>query len=129
MTERSDPTEETAWGRRARIGLGALLVVTGVLHFVVPDPYVRIVPGVLPKAWAGPLVSVSGAAELGGGIALLGAPSSVVGWFVAALLVAVFPANVQMALDTPNAVTIGRLPLQIPLVWAALRVARRGRAR
>ncbi len=111
------------WGRRSRLGLGALLVVTGVLHFVVPDPYVRIIPGVLPKAWARPLVYVSGAAELGGGIALLRAPTSMVGWLVAALLVAVFPANVQMALDTPNAVTIGRLPLQIPLIWAAYRVA------
>lgn len=115
------------WGRRARIGLAGLLVVTGILHFVAPEPYVRIIPGVLPDAWARPLVYVSGAAEFGGGVALLGAPTSMVGWFVAALLVAVFPANVQMALDTPNAVTIGRLPLQIPLVWAAVRVARRGR--
>ncbi len=113
------------WGRRARLGLGVLLVVTGVLHFVAPEPYVRIIPKAFPSDWARPLVFVSGAAELGGGVALLGAPTSFVGWFVAALLVAVFPANVQMALDTPNAVTIGRLPLQIPLVWAALRVARR----
>jgi len=129
VTERSHPTEETVWGRRTRLGLAGLLVVTGVLHFVAPEPYVRIIPKALPTDWARPLVYVSGVAELVGGIGLI--PRSTrrpFGWFVVAVLVAVFPANVQMALDTPNAVTIGRLPLQIPLVWAAVRVARRGRA-
>ena len=115
---------EGVWGRRRRVGLGALLVVTGVLHFVVPGPYVKIIPSVLPDGWARPLVYVSGAAELAGGAGLLLAPTSAMGWFVAALLVAVFPANVQMAIDSPNVVTILRLPLQVPLVWAALRVAR-----
>ena len=117
-------TGEGVWGRRRRIALGALLVVTGVLHFIVPDAYVRIIPALLPEGWARTLVHVSGAAEIAGGAALLAAPTSVAGWFVAALLVAVFPANVQMAIDTPNAVTILRLPLQVPLVWAAVRVAR-----
>lgn len=117
-------TVEGVWGRRRRLGLGALLVVSGVLHFVVPGIYVNIIPSAMPGDWARPLVYVSGAAELVGGVALLLAPSSAVGWFVAALLVAVFPANVQMAVDTPNVATILRLPLQVPLVWAALRVAR-----
>ena len=115
------------WGRRRRLGLGWLLVVTGVLHFVVPGVYERIIPSALPSAWARPLVYASGAAELAGGAGLLLAPSSAVGWFVAALLVAVFPANVQMAIDSPNVVTIARLPLQVPLVWVALRVASRRR--
>ena len=117
-------TDEGVWGRRRRLGLGALLVVTGVLHFVAPDPYVRIIPSALPDAWARPLVYVSGAAELAGGAGLLLAPTTAIGWFVAGLLVAVFPANVQMAIDSPNALTILRLPLQVPLVWAAWRVAR-----
>jgi len=124
VTERSDPTEEPVWGRRSRIGLGALLVVTGVLHFVAPEPYVRIIPKVLPADWARPLVYVSGVAELVGGIGLIPRVTRrPFGWFVVVLLVAVFPANVQMAIDTPNAATIARLPLQIPLVWAALRLA------
>ena len=117
---------EGAWGRRRRLGLGALLVVTGILHFVVPEPYVRIIPSVLPDGWARPLVYASGAAEFAGGAALLVAPTTAVGWFVAALLVTVFPANVQMAIDAPNAATLLRLPLQVPLVWAALKVARPG---
>ena len=116
------------WARRRRLALGALLVVTGVLHFVVPGPYERIIPSSLPEGWARPLVFASGAAELAGGAGLLVAPTRAVGWFVAALLVAVFPANVQMAVDSPNAFTILRLPLQVPLVWAAVRVARRARS-
>ena len=112
------------WARRRRIGLGLLLVATGGLHFVVPGVYERIIPAVLPDSSARPLVYASGIAELVGGAWLLARPSRAAGWFVAALLVAVFPANVQMALDTPNAATIGRLPLQVPLVWAAWRVAR-----
>ena len=116
--------DESPWARRRRLALGGLLVVTGVLHFVVPEPYVRIIPSVLPDGWSRPLVYGSGVAELAGGVGLLVAPTTAVGWFVAGLLVAVFPANVQMALDSPNVVTILRLPLQVPLVWAALRVAR-----
>jgi uncharacterized membrane protein len=118
---------EDAWARRRRWGLGGLLVVTGLLHFAVPRIYDDIIPSVLPGRWARPLVYVSGAAELAGGGLLLAAPSPAVGWFVAVLLVAIFPANVQMAIDTPNAVTLGRLPLQVPLVWAAVRVARPAR--
>ncbi|HUP84664.1 MAG TPA: hypothetical protein VM143_03250 [Acidimicrobiales bacterium] len=122
---------ESTWRRRSRLGLGALLVVTGVLHFVVPRPYERIIPTLLPGTWARPLVSLSGVAELVGGGGLVLAPPRrrpLIGWFVATLLVAVFPANVQMAVDTPNAVTILRLPLQVPLVWAAVRVARPARS-
>ena len=109
--------EETTGKRRGRLALAGLLLVTGVLHFVVPDPYVRIIPKVLPDDWARPLVYASGVAELLGGALLLKRRG---GWFVVALLVAVFPANVQMALDDPNALTLGRLPLQLPMIWAAI---------
>lgn len=125
MTERSDPTEETVWGRRTRLGLAGLLVVTGILHFVAPEPYVRIIPKALPTDWARPLVYASGVAELVGGIGLT--PRSTrrpFGWFVVAVLVALFPANVQMAVDTPNVATILRLPLQVPLIWVAWRQTR-----
>jgi uncharacterized membrane protein len=114
--------EEPAGKRRARLALAVLLLVTGVLHFVFPDPYVRIIPRALPADWARPLVYVSGVAELVGGALLLQKRG---GWFVVALLVAVFPANVQMALDDPTVLTIGRLPLQAPMVWAAWPTGRR----
>lgn len=114
--------EESAGQRRGRLALAGLLLVTGVLHFVVPDPYVRIIPRVLPEDWARPLVYASGMAELVGGALLLKRRG---GWFVVALLVAVFPANVQMALDDPNVLTIGRLPLQAPMIWVAWATTRR----
>ena len=120
---------ESPWARRGRLGLALLLVVTGILHFVLPGPYVRIIPKALPVAWREPLVYVSGWAELAGGAALLPRRTrSGAGWFVVALLVAVFPANVQMAVDAPNAATILRLPLQAPLVWLAWRQTREGPA-
>ncbi len=118
--------------------LAVLLTVAGVSHFVTPDPYRRIVPRGLgdPGAW----VVASGAAELVGA-ALLVKPATrrIGGWFTAALLVALFPANVQMALDGGLAgrgfplgsgvVAWLRLPLQVPLVMWALSVARRERGR
>ncbi len=108
-------------------------------HFVVTDAYARISPRVLPAPRA--LVYASGVAELACA-ALVAARRTrrVGGWVTAALLVAVLPANVQMALDgglpgaggplgSPVAAWL-RLPLQIPLiawaVWVA-RSPRRGR--
>ena len=116
---------EPAGRRRSRLALAGLMVTTGVLHFVVVEPYVRILPRFLPAGWARPVVLTSGAAEVAGGLALL--PRSTRRWaglFLAGLLVVVFPANVQMAVDRPNAFTLLRLPLQAPLVWWAWRQAR-----
>lgn len=109
----------------SRLGLAALMIGSGVLHFVVPEPYVRIIPKVLPDGWGRPLVYLSGMAELAGGIALLPARSRRgAGWFVVALLIVLFPANVQMALNSPNPLTVLRLPLQAPLIWLAWRQTR-----
>jgi uncharacterized membrane protein len=105
--------------------LAGLLFVAGAAHFVVPRPYERIVPQVFGDAafW----VRWSGVAEIvcAGLVAhprtrRLGAAGT------AALFVSVFPANVQMALhgDIAYGLAWARLPLQIPLVWWALRIAR-----
>jgi uncharacterized membrane protein len=104
--------------------LGALFIAAGVNHFRTPDFYVRIMPPYLP--WHYELVLVSGAFELLGGIALLVPRFQVAAaWGLIALLVAVFPANVHMALHAedyprfPPAVLWGRLPLQAVFVaWA-----------
>ena len=113
----------------AALALAALLLVTGTLHFVRPEPFEGIVPGFLgsPRAW----VWASGVAELGCALALLVPRSrSAAGWACAALFVVVFPANVQMAVDALQgeggsvAVALVRLPLQVPLVLWALYVAR-----
>jgi uncharacterized membrane protein len=106
--------------------LSALLTTTGTLHFLRPAGFAEIVPRALgaPRLW----VALSGAAELGCAAAIAFAPTRRVGaWAAAALFVAVFPANLQMALDSGQgaglthnpAVAWGRLPLQIPLIgWA-----------
>lgn len=113
--------------RIAPIALGGLFVGSGVLHFIAPKPFEAIMPRQLP-AHRG-FVYGSGAAELTCGIGLLtrqrwAGPAS------AALLLAVWPANVQMALDSGSGrlpsvadnklVAWGRVPLQVPLIWAAL---------
>ena len=118
---------------RPALGLAAFLLVAGLAHFVVPRAYERIVPRLLadPAFW----VRWSGVAELGCA-ALVGAPRTrrFGAYLTAAIFVAVFPANVQMALDggVPGqpfpwgspVVAWLRLPLQAPLIVWAWRVAR-----
>ncbi len=112
--------------------LAALLAVAGVAHFVRPQPFERIVPKALPRKRE--LVYASGVAELGSA-ALLAHPRTrrTGGLLAAGLLASVFPANVQMAVDVVRseraptwfkAGTVGRLPLQIPLVRTALKATR-----
>lgn len=103
---------------RSALGLAAVMATAGVAHFVVPDFFARIIPAPM-RSQDDLLVAASGVAELACA-ALLAAPRTrrVGGWATVALLVAVFPANVQHALDDGGAVWL-RLPLQVPLVlWA-----------
>jgi uncharacterized membrane protein len=106
------------------------LVTMGVLHGVAPEPFDTIVPHWLPgsaRFWT----YASGVAELGVGVAVAAPRTRRLGALAAAaLFVAVFPANVQMAWDWRRrswpwqAVAIGRLPLQAPMIAHALRVRR-----
>ncbi|MFN2517902.1 MAG: hypothetical protein ABR604_02500 [Jatrophihabitantaceae bacterium] len=116
--------------------LAALLFYTGSLHFVSPTGFESIVPPFLgaPAFW----VYASGVAEIGCAVALAIPRLRHVGALAAAaLFVIVFPANVQMALDSGGAdpdlfhnpfVAWGRLPLQIPLIAWAVFVSRRAPA-
>lgn len=106
-----------------------MLATGGSAHFLAPAPYAAIVPAALgaPYVW----VYVSGAAELACAVGLLLPRTRRRAALVtAALFVAVFPANVQMAWDAGErstayrVVTYARLPLQVPLVLWALSVAR-----
>ena len=100
-----------------------------MLHFVAPAPFRSIVPRSLPEP--GLLVAVSGVAELAvAGLLVAPRTRRIGGWSAAALFVAVFPANLSMALRSTNrpawyrAGSWARLPLQVPLIVWALRVAR-----
>jgi len=116
------------------LGLMALLFVfAGVMHFVKPAPYIGIMPPWLPHPAL--LVLLSGIAEVAGGLGvLLPATRVIAGWGLIALLVAVFPANVQMFLDARAkgagvlwmAAVTARLPLQALLIWWVWRSAVHG---
>jgi uncharacterized membrane protein len=123
----------TALRRRAPDLLALLFAGSAVLHIVSPHTYEQIVPSWIPLARE--VIYVSGVAEMICAVGLFlrrpwAAPASV------ALLVIVFPANIQMAVDAGSHKLSGlfdsrtiaylRLPLQLPLIWAALQ-ARRSR--
>jgi uncharacterized membrane protein len=106
-----------------------MFATSGVVHLVRPQAFAAIMPRSIPEQHHKNLIYLSGIAELvcAGGLlrrTRWASPASV------ALLAAVFPANVQMALDAGSgrnpgvadkpALAWGRLPLQIPMFWAAL---------
>ena len=105
--------------------LAIFMIFAGVLHFVRPQPYVDIVPGYLPYPLA--LVYISGLFEVLFGVGLLiPRVSRYAAWGLIALFIAVFPANVNMAVNQlpfmGTVYPIGnwvRLPFQFVLIlWA-----------
>jgi uncharacterized membrane protein len=110
--------------------LGLAFVGAGMAHFRNPAFYLSMMPPWLPAPAL--LVQVSGVFEVLGGIGVLvPATRTFSGWGLVALLVAVFPANVHMAMhpdpaaqgNVPAAMLWLRLPLQGVIiawvVWAA----------
>ena len=104
---------------------GPFFIVAGLLHFVIPRHYEAIVPDWLPAHR--PLVYASGVAEIAGGVGVLHAPTRrAASWWSIATLIAVFPANVHMALNADRysvpggrAALILRLPVQaLFVIWA-----------
>jgi uncharacterized membrane protein len=104
--------------------LGVFFVLAGLAHFARPDFYARIVPPYLP--WPLALVYLSGACEVVlGALVLVPRCAAPAAWGLIALLVAVFPANIHMALNpdlypefSPAALWV-RLPLQgVLIAWA-----------
>ncbi|MEV4842724.1 hypothetical protein AB0K20_05845 [Micromonospora matsumotoense] len=116
--------------RGEAVALAGLLALAGLTHFAKPRPYDRIVPRALPgpaRRWT----YASGVAELVVAAALAHPATRRRGALAAAaLFTAVFPANAQMAVDwrrqppLRRAVAYARVPLQAPLIWWAMRVAR-----
>ena len=106
--------------------------VSGTIHLVKPEVYEPIMPSWVPAHRE--VILASGVAELlcAAGLAV---PRTrrLAGWASALLLVGVFPGNVQMAQDasktrntTFKAAAYARLPLQLPMIRAALRATREG---
>ncbi|HZH03258.1 MAG TPA: DoxX family protein [Myxococcaceae bacterium] len=96
--------------------LAALMVSAGIMHFVWPKAFERVVPKGLPARRA--LVLVSGGFEVLGGIGLMvPVAQRAAAWGLMALFVAVFPANINMAV---NRIGFGRRPTPTWLLWARL---------
>jgi uncharacterized membrane protein len=114
--------------------LGVLFIGAGVNHFVMPRPYRRIVPPWLGgSSTRAAIVTVSGVAEVAGGLGVL-VPRTrrLSGLGLIALLAAVFPANLHMALNPgefpriPRWALYARLPLQPLMAWWVWRATRVG---
>jgi uncharacterized membrane protein len=107
--------------------MAAFYIWAGIAHFLRPDFYLPMMPPYLP--WHAELVFLSGVAEVLCGVGLL-IPKTrkAAAWATIALLVAVFPANIHVAVNDvavfgategPGAIGYVRLPLQLVLIaWA-----------
>jgi uncharacterized membrane protein len=127
-----DTTSRASDSSRLAFTLAAFMLVAGLAHFAVPRTYQRIVPRLVgdPAFW----VRWTGVAEIVCAALLVGRRTRRAGALATVgVLLAVFPANVKMALDggipsrpfplgSPVAAW-ARLPLQVPLILWAWRVA------
>ena len=118
--------------RLIRALCGPFFVFAGVMHFIRPRFYLQMMPEWLPAHEA--MNYLSGAAEVAGGVALMSPDPKVRragGWFTLLILAAVYPANINMALnadqfpDVPGgqAALIARLPFQAVFaawVWTSM---------
>jgi uncharacterized membrane protein len=108
---------------RAARTFGPFFIFAGIMHFVIPRTYAAIVPPQLPNKRA--VVYASGLAEIAGGAGVLHPRTrrAASAWSVATLL-AVFPANVHMALNPERyKVPGGRVALWLRLPVQALFIA------
>jgi uncharacterized membrane protein len=132
MVDVAELPVETPGQRRSRLRLAGMLLTSSVGHFVIPRPFMKIVPRYLghPRFW----VYASGVVEATAGALMLSSDLATRrrgGLLATATLIGVYPANIQMAVDAgrPSSVTSWaswlRLPLQVPLVVTAARIARR----
>jgi uncharacterized membrane protein len=110
--------------------LGLSFVAAGVLHFVHPRMYEAIMPRYLPAHRE--LVYASGVAEIAGGAGVLHPKTKrPAAYWLIATLIAIFPANVEMAVHAerfrriPEPLLWARLPLQGALIAWVWRTAAR----
>ena len=112
-----------------KVVIGAF-VASGTVHLVRPQTFEPLMPAAVPAHRE--VIYASGVAELVCAAGLLHPRTRrLAGLASAAVLVGVFPGNVKMAVDAMNtsnttfkAVSLARLPLQLPMIRAALRAAK-----
>jgi uncharacterized membrane protein len=104
--------------------LGIFFVFAGIRHFTDPDFYLKIMPSYLP--WHSFLVILSGVIEIALGVlVIIPRSTKLAAWGLIALLLAVYPANIYMAMNQHLYPTFSplfhwiRLPLQFVFIaWA-----------
>ena len=117
------------WKKLVLFGLSAFFIYFGVDHFINPDFYLSIMPPSFPLHEEA--VYISGFFEIVGGIGVL-IPRfrKIAGWGLVALLIAVYPANIYMAIspeafpDIPIEILYFRLALQFLFFYWAYSVTR-----
>jgi uncharacterized membrane protein len=99
-----------------RVVLAIAIITVGTLHFLKPEPFIKIMPPQLP--YPAELVYISGFFEILGGIGLLVPFVSVAAaWGLIALFIAVFPANINQAI---NSISIEGIPNNPVFYWVRL---------
>ncbi|WP_294264298.1 MauE/DoxX family redox-associated membrane protein [uncultured Chryseobacterium sp.] len=104
--------------------LSFLLMVAGILHFVKPNIFIKIMPSYIPFHLQ--MVYISGIAEVLCGLLLIFPQTQKAGAYLSIFLfIGVFPANIEMAKKFYEVhhkyfwLTVARLPLQVVLIWWA----------
>ena len=117
------------WRKIVLFGLAAFFINIGIDHFVNPDFYLSIMPPAFPMH--SEAVYISGFFEVLGGICvLIPRLRRIAGWGLVALLVAVYPANIYMAItpeafpDFPVVLLYARLAFQFVFFYWAFSVTR-----
>ena len=109
--------------------MAIIYILAGINHFISPQTYLNIMPAWLP--YPKELIFLSGVCEILFGLLLLPVSTRRVGaWLIIALLIAVFPANIQMAINYYSEgaqylwLAILRLPIQAILIFWAYRLTK-----
>ena len=129
-TTTSAPAESSGY-RKLRLRVGGSLVFMAILHVLVPKQFIKIIPKRLgaPRFWN----LAAGAAEGAAGALLLSSDPQkqrAGGAIATATFIAVYPANINMALQAgkpTNPAAIGawlRLPMQLPMIMSGIRLAK-----
>jgi uncharacterized membrane protein len=106
---------------RLRVGLGVFFIVAGLAHFAMPRVYETMMPPWLPAHAA--LIALSGLAEVAGGVGvLLPRFRRAAAWGLIALLIAIFPANIHVALDPGAGDAFSAAALDLPRLLLLLRL-------
>ena len=120
---------------KMRVAAGVAFIVASLPHFFSPERYLPMMPPFVMAPEA--MIFVSGMGELLGGIGLLVAQTArLAAWCLVALLIAIFPANLYVAISGVNAAglpsspwyTWSRLPFQLVFIWWVLAATSRSRS-